>query len=162
MRFNHVDLIAGAAFGISALAATVVAFAAFGAEPPTSRTIDMTTVLPDGHGQPIKDIATQTADDPTCSKCQPLTLGRAAYNALNFTFQDERAIDPLVKAWRAGLAMRVLDAKAFVATPHERDAMTTTIGKLYALFPGGGVVILDALPLIDPDEAAAIEKAGSK
>jgi hypothetical protein len=159
--------IAVLAFSLNALAAVVCGCAAFAADAPltpataAAHEINFKALLPDGKGSFVKDIFGSHENDPECAKCAFLTLGGAAYYALNFSFPDERDIDGLVKAWRSKLAFRILNDEHAALSSEETTAIKTTIKKLYRLFPNGGIVILDALPMIDPAEAAAIDKAGA-
>jgi len=113
------------------------------AEPP--RNVDMTTILTDENDQPIKDeFERRGALD--CSKCPDLTLGAAVTHALFFIGQDERDVTPEQKwAW-AAWAMEIRKSNSVKLTNAEGDLLYKRLGKLY-----GGVVLMRAIPLIDPN-----------
>lgn len=119
------------------------AFAASALADP--RPIDMTTVLMGPDGVPLKDGAMGAADDPTCSRCGPLTLGRVVATALLTDRKDETGLSTLDKAKRGALALRLLDDKAAVLT----SAQITEIVRLLNLW--APVVVARALPLLDPN-----------
>ena len=108
-------------------------------------TVDMTTELKDQDNQPIKDeFERKGASD--CSKCPDLTLGSAAAHALFFVGPDEKDVTPEQKwAWSAW-AMEIRKNKAVKLTAPESDLLYKRLGKLY-----GGIVLMRAMPLIDPN-----------
>lgn len=109
------------------------------------RSVDMTTVLTDQDGAPIKDeFERKGASD--CSKCPDLTLGAASAHALFFVSQDEKDVSPEQKwAWSAW-AMEIRKNKSVKLTAPESDLLYKRLGKLY-----GGIVLMRAMPLIDPN-----------
>jgi hypothetical protein len=126
------------------IAASAVAFADSG------YTVDMTTVLHDESGKPIKDPSENVATvpgglvDPDCSKCPPLTLGAAVASALFMLDRDASGAD----LWtRGALATRVRTEKAATLTAAE----VTLIEKLLAKRYPAPIIIMQAFPLLDPN-----------
>lgn len=147
-------------FGI--LLAFSGAHAVESATQPPGREVKFTQRLhePD-HVTALKDLGQQTQDDPKCAKCDDLTLGHASARALNFPFPDERDIDPNVKGWRSELAFKVKDNPGVVLSAREMQEITKCLGRMYRYYANGGDVIADALPMVDPKNSEAIEKAGA-
>lgn len=109
------------------------------------RTVDMTTVLMDQDGQPIKDeFERKGASD--CSLCPNLTLGMAAAHALFYISQDEKDVTPEQKWSYAVFAESIRKNKAAKLSAPESDLLYKRLGKLY-----GGIVLMRAMPLIDPN-----------
>ncbi len=109
------------------------------------RVVDMTTVLLDQDNQPIKDeFERKGASD--CSKCPDLTLGAAAAHALFFIGQDEKDVTPEQKWGWSTWAMEIRKNTAVKLTAPESDLLYKRLGKLY-----GGIVLMRAMPLIDPN-----------
>lgn len=110
------------------------------------RTIDMTVALHDEFGRPAKDTLAAAKDDPDCARCPPLTLGRACAHALFAAYPDERELPADQKWARAVLAQRIENDKAARLDAEEIAAIKRLLGKAY-----GGVVLLQAYPLLDPN-----------
>jgi hypothetical protein len=131
------------------IAASSVAFADSG------YTVDMTTVLHDEGGKPIKDPSENAATvpgpdgkptlvDPDCLKCPPLTLGAAVASALFMPDRDASGAE----LWTRGtLATRVRTEKAATLTATE----VTLIEKLLAKRYPAPIIIMQAYPLLDPN-----------
>jgi hypothetical protein len=110
--------------------------------------IDMTTVLTSDEGQPIPDVADMAPDDPGCKKCRPLTLGLAAYHALQAvtaTEQQNGKPTPEEKWQRGALAVQVKTDPRAALSVEEIALIKARIGIIY-----GSMVILKAYPLLDP------------
>jgi hypothetical protein len=127
------------------------------AEAPKPYTIDMTTVLKDLKGAPIPDSSQAVSvpgpdGKPTmdCSKCGPLTLGDVVASALLMDRRDEPNLSTIDKAKRGYLAEKILGNKAVTLT----GPQVTEIEKLLSAWPP--LIVNDALPLIDPAEAAKL------
>jgi hypothetical protein len=118
-------------------------------------TIDMTTVLHEESGKPIKDPSDNTATvlgpdgkpalvDPDCSKCPPLTLGSVCAVALG-------AADPSASGtdlWaRGALAARIKTDKAATLTAAEVTLLEKLLPKRFPV----PIVIMQAFPLLDPN-----------
>ncbi len=112
------------------------------AEP---RTIDMTVVLLDQNGKPIPDATKVTPEDPSCSKCPPLTLGTAVATALLADHKEEATLSSIDKAKRATLALRLLDNKTAMLTAKE----TADIIRLLNVW--GSIVVVRVVPALDPN-----------
>lgn len=108
--------------------------------------IDMTFVLHDEAGRPAKDTLMATPDDAACTHCPALTLGRAVAHALFASFPDEREIGAEQKWARAVLAQRIRDDRAVRLDADEIAVVKRLLGKAY-----GGVVLMQAYPLLDPN-----------
>jgi hypothetical protein len=117
---------------------------AFSQVIPT-RTIDMTTVLNDEHGKPLKDAGGQDLKaDPTCEKCPLLTLGHAIANVLFAPDKDASGQE----LWGRGeLASRIKDDKTATLTADEIAKIKTLLAKDYP----APVIIMQAYPLLDPN-----------
>jgi hypothetical protein len=115
-------------------------------EAPKSWTVDMTTVMLDDNGDPIKDQFDRKPDDPSCSKCRDLTLGNAIAHSLFIVGQDERDVTPEQKwAWAAYAEQIRTDKAASIDHAHG-DLIYRRLGKMYS-----GLVLMRAMPLIDPN-----------
>lgn len=134
-----------------AAAAMMLAYtpAIYAAEPPKSWTVDMTTVLTDESHRPIKDQLDRAPDDQSCAKCHDLTLGDAIAHALFFVGGDEKDVTPEQKWSWAAFAERIRDDKAAQITNTQGDLIYRRLGRLY-----GGIVLMRAMPLIDPNRKA--------
>src|SRR6185437_5220217 len=75
---------------------------------------DMTRAIVDPYGHPVLDPSSKPLDDKDCSKCTPLTIGRAIAIALNGTYDDEKTLGWQQRYDRASLAKRIRDEKAAV------------------------------------------------
>jgi hypothetical protein len=113
--------------------------------PAGPRTIDMTQVVIDNKGKPVPDTSQITPDDPTCSKCQPLTVGSAIATALLMDHREEQNVSAIDKARRAALAMRIQNNTAVKLTPKE----VVEISRLMNVW--GAIVVVRVLPIIDPN-----------
>jgi hypothetical protein len=110
------------------------------------RTVDMTTILHDDAGKPIDDQFTKSEGDKDCSHCKPLTLGNAVAHALFFVGGDEKDVTPEQKWSWATFADKVRNEKQAALTAAEADLVVKRLGKMY-----GGIVLMRAIPLIDPN-----------
>lgn len=120
-------------------------------------TVDMTAVLKDWSGNPIKDAFQQTGDDIACAKCDDLTLGGAVVHALMLTLQADRDIDG-AQRWAWGqIAQRVHEDKAAQLSGKEQTLIGDRILKVYANIPQGGVVMGAAMPLVDPNRKTELK-----
>jgi hypothetical protein len=130
-----------AAIGI-ALAFTAVAHA----DEAKPWTVDMTAALTDENGANIKDEWLRARDEKDCSKCPDLTLGAAVAHSLFYVTPEEREVTGEQKwAWSA-LAVRIKTDPAAKLTHAEAALIYQRLGKLYS-----GIVLLRAMPLIDPN-----------
>jgi hypothetical protein len=115
------------------------------AQTVPAHTINMTTVLADEHGKPLKDANGQDVKaDPTCEKCPPLTLGHAIANVL---FAPDRDASGAELWGRGALATRIKDDKAATLTADEIAKIKTLLAKGYP----APVIIMQAYPLLDPN-----------
>ena len=106
--------------------------------------IDMTVVLKDEYGNPMKDIFTRDGED--LSSCKELTLGDACAHALHSVSPEEREVTWEQKWSWSTLAERVRkDSKASLNAAEIR-LITRRLGKLY-----GGLILMQAIPLLDPN-----------
>src|ERR1700722_16463418 len=120
--------------------------AAHADELPKSWTVDMTTVMTDQDGAPIKDQFARTAEDPDCAKCKSLTLGEACAHALFYVGPDEKDVTAEQKwAW-ATFAERIRNDPKATLTAAEGDLIYRRLGKIFS-----GIVLMRAMPLIDPN-----------
>ena len=109
------------------------------------RPIDMTTPLVDEVGKPMKDPFEASKDDPDCTKCAVLTLGHAVAHALFFPEKGETLSGD--QKWARGvLAQRVRDAKDAELTSEEITVIKAALAKVF-----GGIVLVQAYPLLDPN-----------
>ena len=130
---------------VAAVVVAVVAMLAGAADAGEPAGIDMTTVLADENGHPAKDVLDQAKDDPDCAHCAVLTLGRACAHALFASFPDEQ-ITPDQKWARAVLAQRIRADKSAHLDADETAVIKQALGRAY-----GGIVLLQAYPLLDPN-----------
>lgn len=115
--------------------------------------IDFALLLIDPEGCPLRDeFAHPRTDVPRPPDgCAPsdrpgLTLGRAVYRALLFSYRDEGEVAGDEKLRRGALAERVWSAKGELAlAPEDLVLIKKLIGKLYA-----PAVVARAWPLLDP------------
>jgi|ERR1700723_1490597 len=120
---------------------------ALAAEAPKSWTVDMTTILMDEDGSPIKDTFDRKAGDDACAKCRDLTIGAAAAHALLIVGPDERDVTVEQKWSWAFLAERLRHDKAAKIDNATGDLLYRRIGKMYS-----GLVLLRIMPLLDPNK----------
>jgi hypothetical protein len=114
--------------------------------------VDMTTVLMGEDGRPARDVFAkdpvakgQEDPDPRCEKCPALRLGVAVSHALFASFPEDH--DTPDQKWaRAVLAQRVSEEKAAQLTAEEVAVIKRQLGKAY-----GGIVLMQAFPLLDPN-----------
>jgi len=118
----------------------------FAEDAPKTWTVDMTAALLDQDGKPVEDQFTKPAEDKDCSRCQPLTLGNAAAHALFFVSGDEREVTPEQKWSWAVLAEQIRSDPKAALTAAQADLIYRRLGKMY-----GGLILLRAMPLIDPN-----------
>ena len=113
--------------------------------------VDMTAVMLDDNGRPAADFSAREEKDeadPLCRKCPRLTLGRAVAQALFAAFPEDR--DTAEQKWaRAALAQRVRNDPAAVLTAEEIAVVKKQLGKAF-----GGVLLMQAYPLLDPNAKA--------
>jgi hypothetical protein len=126
-----------------ALAALLLAGPARAAD---GRSVDMTAVLHDESGRPARDVLARLPGDADCAHCPVLTLGRAAAHALFAAFPDERELPADQKWARAVLAARIENDTAARLDAEEIAVIKRLLGKAY-----GGVVLMQAYPLLDPN-----------
>lgn len=119
------------------------------ADTPKSWTVDMTTVLTDENHHPIKDQLDRAEGDPACAKCHDLTLGDAISHSLFLVGGDEKDVTPEQKWSWAAYADRIREDKAAQITNTQGDLIYRRLGRLY-----GGIVLMRAMPLIDPNRKA--------
>lgn len=129
-----------------ALMLLLAPIAAIAADPVTPRSIDMTVIINDETGKPLKDASQLTKDDPDCSKCAALTLGHAAAHALFAIFPDEQNLDGMQRWGRGVLAEKIKDNPAAELTTEDVTVIKRLIGRFY-----NGVVLLQAYPVLDPN-----------
>ena len=110
------------------------------------RTVDMTVVLHDAHGQPFPDCIKLSDDGKNCAKFQPLTLGAAIATALYDTYPNEQ-IDGKQKWARGILAQRIEFQKDAQLTAEEVSTIKELVGKAY-----GVLVVMQVYPAIDPND----------
>lgn len=109
-------------------------------------TIDMQAILTDENDKPIVDqTGIQRVED--LAGAPPLTLGRAVMHALFATLPEERDLPAEEKWARAALAMKVRDDPAVELTVEQVAKIKKLLGRLY-----GGLIIMRAFPLLDPNE----------
>jgi hypothetical protein len=120
----------------------------YAAEEPRRVTVDMTIVMLDLDGKPLKDSFQATAEDPNCKKCDDLTLGGAVMHALAQVLRDDQAVTAQRPAWLA-LALRIQGKSDATLNSREQTLIIDRIEKVYALLPGSVAVTLRAPPLID-------------
>jgi hypothetical protein len=109
-------------------------------------TINMTQVLVDENGRPIKDEYMQEPDDPQCLKCRPLTLGAAVAHALFAALPSEKDVSGEQKFSRGTLALRIENDPTAKLTASEVTVIKDLVGKLYS-----SIIITRVFPLIDPN-----------
>lgn len=122
--------------------------AAAAEEHKVRRTVDMTQVLLDDIGRPAADVSAREGkeeDDPRCAKCPRLTLGRAVAQALFAAFPEDR--DQAEQKWaRAALAQRIKADPKATLTAEEVAVIKRQLGRAF-----GGVLLMQAYPLLDPN-----------
>jgi hypothetical protein len=124
------------------------------ADEPAKFAADMTTVLADWEGKPLKDAFQQTPEDQACAKCDDLTLGMAVTHAMLLALRGDEGIDGAQRwAWQETVR-RVHKDKAAQLTGKEQSVIGDRLIKVYANLPNGSVVIGAAMPLIDPNRKA--------
>jgi len=109
-------------------------------------TIDMTQVLVDENGMPVKDQFMQGPDDPQCLKCKPLTLGAAIAHALFAALPSEKDISGEQKFARGNLALRIEHDPHAKLTASEITVVKDLVGKLYS-----AIIISRVYPVLDPN-----------
>lgn len=107
--------------------------------------INMTQVLVED-SKDITDPYFSTKDDPSCSKCPPLTLGMAASHALMGSYEDERGLDGEQKWARGVLADKIKNDASAILTASDVILIKRLLGKMF-----GVVIIKAAYPLLDPN-----------
>lgn len=114
--------------------------------------VDMTNVLMGEDGRPARDVFAKGPvaqgkedPDPTCEKCPVLSLGLAVSHALFATFSQD-SDTPDQKWARAVLAQRIKSEKAAQLSAEEISVIKRQLGKTY-----GGVVLMQAFPMLDPN-----------
>lgn len=131
---------------LAAIGAAFVFAAVARAQEAKPWTVDMTAVLTDENGSVIKDEWLRPRDEKDCSKCPDLTLGAAVAHALFYVAPEERDVTGEQKwAWSA-LAVRIKTDPTAKLTHAEAALIYQRLGRLYS-----GVVLLRAMPLIDPN-----------
>lgn len=128
---------------------TVLASAAPLAAEDKVHTVDMTVLLVDEHGKPAKDVLARDPSDSDCSKCPTLTLGRAVAHSLFLSGGQEQGRETVSaeQKWaRAVLAERVKEDKAARLTADEVSVIKRQLATVY-----GGVILMQAYPILDPN-----------
>lgn len=122
------------------------------AEEKPAQTVDMTLVLLDADGKPMKDNFSkpplkpgEVDPDPACDKCPVMSLGRAAANVLFADFRDEQ-ISGEQKRARGDLAMRLRQDAHAALSADEAALLKRLIGKAYP-----PLIVMQAYPLLDPN-----------
>jgi hypothetical protein len=110
------------------------------------RTINMTQVLLNSQGEPARDPTGQTPDDPSCTKCRPLTVGRVVYMALAGNYEDEKNLSGDVRFDRAALGHRIAQDPAAVLDVDEITLIKRLIGRMF-----GAEIIWQIYPILDPN-----------
>jgi hypothetical protein len=114
-------------------------------------TVDMTAMLKDFDGNPLKDLFQQSTEDPNCAKCDDLSLGQAVVHALLTVLREDNGIESSLRwAW-GDAAGRVRKDNAAKLSGAEQKLFGDRILKVYANIPNGGQVMAAALPLVDPN-----------
>jgi len=112
---------------------------------PPARTIDMTAVLHDERGGPLKDPYTVAKDDPACAKCVDMTVGVAISHALLASLDEDRSL-PWEQKWAFGLlAERVRANPAATLTAAETVKIEDRIGKVFS-----PIVIVQIVQMLEP------------
>lgn len=106
--------------------------------------IDMTTILLQDNGQPMRDPSGKAEDDKDCAKCPPLTLGHAIALTLNVP-EQHLTVEQLFG--RGGLIKRVKDNSE--ATLSAEDV--TTIEHAMANATLSPSMVFQIIPMIDPN-----------
>jgi hypothetical protein len=135
-----------------AVALALLVMPAWAEDKPT-RTVDMTQVLTDESGTPAPDFSKKERvdtgrpdPDPRCDQCPRLTLGRAVSQSLFAIYPEDKDAE---QRWaRAVLGHRVRDDPAAVLTSEEVTVIKRQMGKAF-----GGVVLMQAYPMLDPNAA---------
>jgi hypothetical protein len=135
---------------ISLCALVTIATVAFGADDPPMGAIDMTTPLLDWDDHPIKDAFQSTQEDPTCTKCDDLSLGMAVTHAMLSVVRGDENVDGAQRWTWQELVRRVHKNKAAQLSGKEMVVIGDRLIKVYANVPNGSVIIGAAMPLIDP------------
>lgn len=118
----------------------------------TQHAVDMTKIMLDEQGKPAKDVMAKDPatpgmpdPDPRCDRCPMLTLGVAISHALFASFQQDK--DTAEQKWaRAVLAQRIRDDPQAALTADEISIIKRQLGQAY-----GGVLLMQAYPLLDPN-----------
>jgi len=122
-----------------------------GAQPAPLHAVDMSVVLKDLHGKPIKDAFQQTANDPTCEKCDDLTLAAAVTRVLLVRTKDDAQMDPLQSWALQDLARKVNLPGTVTLNAKERAVIVERLLKIYGGLSMQSVVLGAAIPLVDPE-----------
>lgn len=146
---------------IIALVFVFFAFPVCAQEAAKPWTVDMTSVLTEGDGKPIRDCSTSwdAKTDPKRETCPTLKLSMAAAYAVEFPLESDRNAD-----WRTRAGLRVALTKygeslAAEITHKQADDLMDRIGALYKLLQSGDKVIVAAMKILQPNE---FNKLGEK
>lgn len=116
-----------------------------------STTIDMTKVLVNEKGKPIKDATDRAADDPTCAKCGDLTIGIAVEMVLNAVYPDEIDLSLGQRIARALVAERVRDNTQATLNVQEIATIEKLLPKAAKNSPGfTNLVMMQIMRSVDP------------
>ena len=117
-------------------------------------TIDMTAVLTEANGKPIKDCPTgyDFKADPTQEHCPNLTLGAAANYGVSFAVESDRNMDWKTKAQLRALVDKYRDSKTAELTHKNADDLMDRIGNIYKLMGLGDKVIVAEMKILQPVE----------
>lgn len=125
-------------------------------KPPNAakeQPVDMTTPILDRNHVQLKDVF-QIDAKGDCSKCDDLTVGQAAMEAvMQKPTGDIRSASEI---WaESQFAASVKNDKEAALTGHQRDVLTAAIIRIYPLIPQqqyGMDVLTQAIPVIDPNK----------
>ncbi len=121
--------------------------------------VDMTAVLAEANGVPIKDCPTghDFKADPRQLLCPNLTLGAAANYGVSFAVESDRNMDWKTKAQLRALVDRYQNSKAAELTHKNADDLMDRIGNIYKLMGQGDKVIVAAMRILQPVEYSKLE-----
>ena len=145
----------GLVMGVLAL----VSFIALASAQETKSTVDMTAVLAEANGVPIKDCPTghDFKTDPTQEHCPNLTLGAAANYGVSFAVESDRNMDWKTKASLRALVDKYRDSKTAELTHKNADDLMDRIGNIYKLMGQGDKVIVAAMRILQPVEFSKLD-----
>lgn len=134
---------------LRALASCLVVSGALNLTAPSfaaGTSIDLTTVILDDKGAPVKDALSRDVADERCEKCPPLTMGLLFYHVL----LGENSEDKLPfeqKYARAVLGTTLRNSESATLSVEERAVILRQVGRFY-----GAIVLMQAMKVLDPDK----------